>query len=91
MQQDQPDRDVGPKMDNLKVPEDDLNYSLELFSNISLSSRNALKHLEQFGDDFANFHFFTDLHSHHMMWIDRRYDWFIPHSEVLLNIPFSFY
>ena len=54
----------------------------KLYSNILLTAKNSLSHLEQFGDEFVEKTFHTSFHSHHMTWIDMRYGWFVPYEKV---------
>ncbi len=53
-----------------------------LFSNVSLSCRTALSHLEGFGERLARERFRTDLHSHHLDWMHVGYDWLLSKEEV---------
>ena len=68
----------------LEKVEEEEEESLEqkLFSNVILSARNALSHLETFGDDFVEKNFHSSFHPHHMTWVDMRYEWFVPYEEV---------
>ena len=59
----------------------------KLYSNVILATKNALGHLESFGDAFVEQTFQTDFHSHHMTWLDMRYDWFVPYEEVRHGHP----
>ncbi len=52
--------------------DEDLEYALELYGKIGLASKNALRHLEVFADDFCEEFFNVDFHSHHMEWIEMR-------------------
>ncbi|TRY62550.1 hypothetical protein TCAL_16578 [Tigriopus californicus] len=57
-----------------------------LFSGITLSARNALRHLEVFGEEYVREKFESNFHVYHMSWIDQRYDWFLTHDEIPKNL-----
>lgn len=57
-----------------------------LFSGITLSARNALRHLEVFGEEYVLEKFESNFHAYHMLWIDQRYDWFLTFEEIPKNL-----
>ena len=54
----------------------------ESLQNVLTTSRIALQQLERFGEAFVEQYFNTDLHSHHIAWMEHNYDWFISYQDV---------
>ena len=71
-------REIGGNVEELQQQ----SQTSRLLGMVVLACRNLLGQMETYGEPFVRSRFHSTLHSHHVQWMDHRYEWFLPYDQV---------